>query len=90
MSASEQARADAMADAATLRLVSEDISEHCWNGSWDFNPCRTCLDAVQALRLGAEWSERDMWRFLVEATVEFYAQEASAAFRAVPGLRGAR
>jgi hypothetical protein len=74
MTATEQARADAMADAETLLRVSEE-------GYYS--------ELFQAPRYG-DWAIRSLAGHISAfATPDVYAQRAArAAFRAVPGLRG--
>jgi len=71
VSASEQARADAFADAETLRLLARDNDYMLWHG----------LGLREILREASH-----LWKY---PTKEDYAINARAAFRAVPGLRGA-
>lgn len=79
MTPSEQARADAIADAETLRLASDPNAR---------------ITAEEAYRLGG-WAI--YWLFSPasyelrdpdEAAIQTAVVAASAAFRAVPGLRG--
>lgn len=74
MTPSEQARADAMADAETLRLACRDLL------GWSLYP-RT-LDAGYAI----DWPQGD----LATLAYHHAFLSARAAFCAVPGLRGDR
>ena len=74
MSASEQARADAMADAETLRIEA-------WRYPKDF---RTALESAGIFGNGARAKTHTSAR----AAASCATSAARAAFRAVPGLRG--
>ena len=92
MTTSEQARADAIADAETLRLVAQEIrfSER-WTrsrrGRAASGPGR-----VRIAELKAEWAvsmlrTAHIERQPVKTIVRDAYEAARAAFRAVPGLR---
>jgi hypothetical protein len=84
---------DALADAETLRTVAHEVATHCYGGGWDGRQCDDCNEAVLALRI--HWSpdgasmDSCVWRYSAETNAQTCRDEAHAAFRAVPGLRGA-
>ena len=77
MTTSEQARADAMADAETLVIVSAQLGQR--------RALRTVEDLVMAGL--SVLANPDFATVFAEADRSF-AYAARAAFRAVPGLRG--
>jgi hypothetical protein len=85
MTASEQARADAMADAETLRLLEPAVA------TWKRSEAGVALSEASFHGAGAVYSMgyRGECAVSVPALAAEQAQKAAhAAFRAVPGLRG--
>ncbi len=85
MTASEQARADALADAATLEFYFACAG---------FPPSMLPGKAAAILRVygrPSEWGGAPAWRGTIwRECPEWARMDAHAAFRAVPGLRGDR
>lgn len=80
MTASEQARTDAMADAATLRLEESRYPKDV----------RTLLGEASIFGNGARFRmvTRELWNQNARAAASLARSAAHAAFQAVPGLRG--
>ena len=81
MTKSEQARADAMADAETLAM---------WGGPWvePMNLGSWVVEAIREILTPAEGDDETLDHGTAEASLVPWSVEAArAAFRAVPGLR---
>ena len=96
MTASEQARADAIADAETLRRHAEKIDTSSLDGFVEVDRANNRKGSVAAhLHLGLlfsrecrEWIADYRSAGQVEESRYYAELAARAAFRAVPGLRG--
>jgi hypothetical protein len=82
MSASEQARADAFADAATLRLFMRDGRHFCGLG--------TCLGWSLSFQDLGHGVRKHLARRWYERAAKSAESAARAAFEYIPGLRGDR
>jgi hypothetical protein len=94
MTTTEQARADAMADAETLRRVLNDEADYIETAERRQRILRR-LEALESANLrkrgggyGSFMSEHRTGRWF--RTGQMAEEAARAAFRAVPGLRGDR
>jgi hypothetical protein len=85
MTSSEQARADAMADAETLRLWAASRPMPIDDFDWFAYPAEV---AVLRCVVTTDPGGAGLWNYRPETHAEDVCRAARAAFRAVPGLRG--
>lgn len=87
MTKSEQARADALADAETLRLFAEESWRHSELYCDDASSLPLLLDRARGVKQGGRLGYYQRKGRLGAVSV-LITDAAHAAFRAVPGLRG--
>jgi len=84
---SEQARADAMADAETLRLFASHVWDHSDQYCDQAASLPLLLDRARGVKQGGRLSYYQR-KGRLGAVAVLIADAAHAAFQAVPGLRG--